>query len=233
MAATFCWKIRYALTPVFGADFPALCIEPGRPDFMSLRIDAAIVKYCEETASMYRIQALDASLFKSPPLSTSSKYGIPKTPKSLRPKMKMTDIESGYGTDSERSLLGSPISTNGSDLFVPVNTPRSTNWAQYQYPTPKTTPSNKGVSKSPKTASTVANDRKSLKKREALNYGCPSEASSTSHPVITKRRKVSPPRDEKILTQEALAAHALMELHRADRALGERNRAVSRRLTIG
>jgi hypothetical protein len=28
MAATFCWRIRYALTPLFGTEFPAMTYDP-------------------------------------------------------------------------------------------------------------------------------------------------------------------------------------------------------------
>lgn len=54
VAATFCWNIRYALTPVFGKDFPATCIHPDLEDYGSMHIDPAITKRCAEQARMYR-----------------------------------------------------------------------------------------------------------------------------------------------------------------------------------
>ena len=227
VAATFCWEIRYALTPVFGVDFPDLCVDPGSPAFMRLEIDPAIVKRCEKAAYMSRIQSQKASLARSPQTPTRSKNGPHWTPRSLRPKM--ADIESGYGTDSDRSPFGSPVSSN-SNLWTPVNIPRSTDWAHYQFPTPGKSP----LSTPPPTSknSSYASKRTSSRKREKADNQYPSDASFTDIPVAPKRRKVSMKVDAKKLTQEALAAKALMELHRADMSLRQRVRAMSRRATI-
>ena len=132
VAITFCWEIRYVLTPLFGADFPDLCIDPSNPAFMHLRIDPAIIKQCEEAAYLSRQQSEEALFVARSQTPTESYIGSQRTPKSLRPKM--TDIESGYGTDSERSALGSPASST-SNLWTPVNIPRSTHWGQYQIST--------------------------------------------------------------------------------------------------
>lgn len=55
VAATFCWKIRYILTPLFGTDFPSQCIPPqDRARFGRMIIDSAIVRQATETANRYR-----------------------------------------------------------------------------------------------------------------------------------------------------------------------------------
>lgn len=54
VAATFCWNIRYALTPVFGKDFPATCLHPDSEGYGSMHIDPDITKRCAEQARMYR-----------------------------------------------------------------------------------------------------------------------------------------------------------------------------------
>ncbi|KAF2458756.1 transcription regulator HTH, apses-type DNA-binding domain-containing protein, partial [Lineolata rhizophorae] len=43
IAATFCYEIRHALTPVFGPDFVNQCIPPGSPNFQNFKINPAIV----------------------------------------------------------------------------------------------------------------------------------------------------------------------------------------------
>ena len=225
VAATFCWEIRYVLIPVFGVDFPDLCTEPNDPAFMRLEIDPGIIKRCEEAACISRAQSQEASLATGPRTPISSKAGPQWTPRSLRPKT--TDIESGYGTDSDRSPFGSPKST-GSNLWAPVNIPRSTDWAQYQFPSPAET-----LHSTPPPSSTISDyaekKRKTLKTRETADGEYSSDVSATDIPVEPKRRKTSMKADKQQLTREALAAKTLMELHRADMSLGRRVRAMSRR----
>ena len=48
LAATFCWKIRFALTPLFGDDFVDLCVHPSDPAYKQFIIDPDITKQCEE-----------------------------------------------------------------------------------------------------------------------------------------------------------------------------------------
>lgn len=225
VAATFCWEIRYALTPVFGLDFPNLCTEPNDPAFMRLDIDPAIIERCEEAASISRAQSQEASLVAAPQTPISFQAGPRCNPKLLRPKA--TDIESGYGTDSDRSAFGSPRSTS-SHLWAPVNIPRSADWAQYQFPPPEKTLLN-----TPPPSSTASNcpdkKRKTLKERDSANDEYSSDVSTTDVPAAPKRQKPSTKTDKQQLTREALAAKTLLELYRADLSLGQRVRAMSRR----
>lgn len=114
VAATFCYNIRHALTPLFGEDFIGLCVHPSDRSFGSFRIDGSIVRQCTaETQSwLTRSDARNTptpSLYSSPDPSASDACATPKftlsTPfrfKKLKPKiLKATDSESGYGTDSE------------------------------------------------------------------------------------------------------------------------------------
>lgn len=65
IAATFCYKIRYALTPLFGLDFPTMCINPlDKVRFGHMIIDPAIVQKSTEMANYYRMLEL-----RSPALS--------------------------------------------------------------------------------------------------------------------------------------------------------------------
>ncbi|OJD26213.1 hypothetical protein ACJ73_02412 [Blastomyces percursus] len=55
VAATFCWKIRYALTPLFGVEFLSMCIPPNDPRFGRWVIDQAIVRDAANSAKQYRL----------------------------------------------------------------------------------------------------------------------------------------------------------------------------------
>ena len=57
VAATFCYPIRYALTPVFGLDFVSLCIQPGVEGFGQMVIDSNIVRKCSVQATKFREEA--------------------------------------------------------------------------------------------------------------------------------------------------------------------------------
>jgi hypothetical protein len=115
VAATFCYNIRFALTPIFSEDFVDLCVRPSDRSFGSFRIDRDIIRQCTaETQSwLTRDDARHTptpSLYSSPEPSASDAYTISKPAslygpfrfKKLRPKiLKATDSESGYGTDSD------------------------------------------------------------------------------------------------------------------------------------
>lgn len=62
VSATFCWSIRYALTPLFGKDFPSMCIPPGNPQFGKMVVDPEIVRRSTETAYQYRKQELELKM---------------------------------------------------------------------------------------------------------------------------------------------------------------------------
>lgn len=53
VAATFCYNIRFALTPLFGTDFPTQCIQPHEPAFGKMTIDATIIKRATELSRRY------------------------------------------------------------------------------------------------------------------------------------------------------------------------------------
>ncbi|KAL3433927.1 hypothetical protein BDV09DRAFT_186264 [Aspergillus tetrazonus] len=66
VAATFCWKIRFALTPLFGDNFPDLCIHPDdRARFGRMVIDPGIVRIASEKANLYRMLELRCSTTNS------------------------------------------------------------------------------------------------------------------------------------------------------------------------
>ncbi|KAI9719724.1 MAG: hypothetical protein M1812_003212 [Candelaria pacifica] len=109
IAATFCHSIRHALTPLFGPSFPSLCIPPDDPRFGRMIIDRSIVRSCTEEALHFK------SLEENEPSKTHASPNDPKDflttnndadtrwkTRLLRPKVKASDIESGYGTDTDQ-----------------------------------------------------------------------------------------------------------------------------------
>lgn len=133
VAATFCWKIRYALTPVFGPDFPKMCLRPEAEGFGTMIIDLAVTQRCTEQAGFYRqleTNALSgvATAFRSP--LTPESPTIPRHVKELRPKARQS-ARSGSGYDSDSSFAGSYMATSVSptipycNTWTPANTPRS------------------------------------------------------------------------------------------------------------
>lgn len=95
VVATFCWKIRHALTPVFGLDFPSQCIHPqDRARFGRMVIDPSIVRKATETANLYRMWEL-----RTPPLLSSSFQHHSTRPSSPSP------TERGDGFAARKQLL--------------------------------------------------------------------------------------------------------------------------------
>ncbi|KAL2817586.1 hypothetical protein BJX63DRAFT_440727 [Aspergillus granulosus] len=140
VSATFCWKIRYALTPLFGNDFPDLCVHPNdRSRFGRMIIAPSIVRDATDQAHYYRMLELrSASLTHQPgyrPTSAGdrlpSRHMFPKSHHHHHRSDTFTDGSLGYGSSPEYSSSTelyclSPISPIRSS-FTPVNTPRSTN----------------------------------------------------------------------------------------------------------
>ena len=133
VAATFCWNIRYALTPVFGVEFPSQCVKPGSDCFGEMVIDCNITLRCTEEAKAYRsIEVLASSratsIIRSLPTPESPTF--PRHVKQLRPKaLKLRAAGSGYstdaGSDDHYTLIPSTPHLPYRDAWTPANTPRS------------------------------------------------------------------------------------------------------------
>jgi hypothetical protein len=121
IAATFCYDIRWALTPVFGNDFPSACLHPKDPCFAKFLIDPAIVQFCAEETVRFKELGPAYTVFGS---DASSPVVVPKT--HCQQKVRSTDLESGYGTDTGRNgkYLSSP-EVSPRTQFTPINRSRS------------------------------------------------------------------------------------------------------------
>lgn len=64
IAATFCYEIRFVLTPVFGTDFPSKCLLPGDPNFKNMVIDREIIQRATELSTRYLKMELNSKSFK-------------------------------------------------------------------------------------------------------------------------------------------------------------------------
>lgn len=56
ICATFCHPIAGALIPIFGPDFPAICIPPGTPDYARMVINRQIVIDATQEANTWRME---------------------------------------------------------------------------------------------------------------------------------------------------------------------------------
>jgi hypothetical protein len=150
VAATFCYDIRWALTPVFGNDFPSLCLHPKDPNFAKFLINPTTVQHCTTETNRFRTEGLAYRISSPdvpPPVETPKTEMIspPWKPRVLKQRRaRPSDIESGYGTDTDqsdkcafspqvsprsqwtpinRSLSPcSPLTTNSSAMSSPTNT---------------------------------------------------------------------------------------------------------------
>lgn len=231
VAATFCYNIRYALTPVFGVDFVPLCTEPEDPSFGRMVIDREIVRQCIESANELRaLHRRTPKVFslQSPSLKASPNWAS----KNLRPKpVKSLDMESGYGTDTDRSdrYLSSPQTPF--DLgWTTINTRRSAAQPLHRLPPPRELLAGVADTKnkvSPKSSSSEESQKgKRLRADHDDDYDGESTSSQSSIERSTppKRRKKS-----MTITKEARAAYMLMRLQMADATLGTVEQRMGRR----
>jgi hypothetical protein len=136
IAATFCYDIRFALTPVFGQDFPSQCLSREQPGFSKFVIDPAIVWKCIAETERFRREGtsyrLMASTSASPTTPTQMNFDSPSwKPKTLKQRRaRPADIESGYGTDTSKrdTYAFSPHKSPGWTHLNALSPHRSPQW---------------------------------------------------------------------------------------------------------
>ncbi|PYH84303.1 DNA-binding domain of Mlu1-box binding protein MBP1 [Aspergillus uvarum CBS 121591] len=107
IAKKFCWHVRYALTPIFGHNFPGECLPPDHPGYGSWEIDQHIIREAAEEARAYR----RAALAHARPYPSPSPHDDDNN-----------DISSnGYPSSSDDDNRPPSTASNG---WTPVNTPR-------------------------------------------------------------------------------------------------------------
>lgn len=129
IAATFCYNIRWALTPVFGNDFPTMCVHPTDPNYAKFLIDPDIVRECTEETNRFRREGPSyktaAPQPSAEPYSPKLQFGCPpwgvKVDKAQH--QRTSEEESGYASDTRTDRSG-----DDGPLFSPQVSPRSQTW---------------------------------------------------------------------------------------------------------
>lgn len=238
VAARLCYKIRYVLVPVFGPDFVAMCVDKHNPDFGNLSIERGIIRQCTEDAAAIQAQSRESSSAASPRAPAAYAEIEIWPPKPLHPnRARVTDVESGYGSDTDRSAMysthpGSPAST----AWTPVNTPRVTNLDSFHFPpAPRQVTSSPWVQAFPPSSPKARpSKRRRACKDEASEDELPctsSSSASESEPTSPKRRKVAskPSRQTVPMATDVEAALTLMQLCKAGITSDERAEKSRRR----
>lgn len=127
VAATFCWKVRHVLTPLFGPDFPDMCIQPkngSQATLGQILIEPDIVDRATKTAHFYR--SLEIQKDNSPLTPESEAESYTRAPhrqlfSKIARRSYADSICSARGSSSEPSYCNSPQSP-GASSFTPINT---------------------------------------------------------------------------------------------------------------
>lgn len=77
LCATFCWEIRWVLTPLFGPSFVTECLPPDHQNYRRWKIDSNIVRRAELQAEDWRAQA---SRSATPASQADSSFAPPYIP---------------------------------------------------------------------------------------------------------------------------------------------------------
>ncbi|KAF8537574.1 hypothetical protein BDD12DRAFT_911365 [Trichophaea hybrida] len=157
MAAKFCYKIRYALTPIFGEDFPDICLPETHEDFGKYDIDPAIITRCQQRVNdqkrleTERRRQREVTLtpatprYATPAESTPGRPNLYNTPPDMgsipreQPQSRFFDpVRNGFtGGNSQRSDILSPANrwNSGPDISTPPSHGRQLmspeNYSQY------------------------------------------------------------------------------------------------------
>ncbi|KAL9075413.1 MAG: hypothetical protein Q9157_004038 [Trypethelium eluteriae] len=148
VCTTFCYHIRWALTPIFGYNFPAECLHPGHPDFGNYKIPRDIIRDCTQRMNQLRRGAPSTKIPEETDCTSAqasddsestmnSRIASPAPPRRLRSQKKRTykqlsDTDADIDTDSDRETnyretpqrrSSSPVSpkTQLVRAFTPIN----------------------------------------------------------------------------------------------------------------
>ncbi|KAJ5976358.1 hypothetical protein N7481_010065 [Penicillium waksmanii] len=146
LAARFCYPIRYALTPMFGTEFPGMCLEKGHEMFGNMVLDQSVIERATRAAHYYRsLEISGDALAGTESTSTSSTASsaspvrgaeMPICPPALLdedrsrayklPRRNYADsIASTRGWSSEPYCMSPSSPGPGPNCFTSVNVPRS------------------------------------------------------------------------------------------------------------
>ncbi|KAM0718800.1 hypothetical protein Q7P37_005871 [Cladosporium fusiforme] len=114
ISLTFCYPIRWAMTPIFGPSFIKECLHPSHATYNRFKIDPAIVRQAQVEADAWRLAASRSGTPASQPL-----YGNGDIPRSV-PPTSAPDPGSDYRVKWERPTfkLGSPFSPDAEQGYT-------------------------------------------------------------------------------------------------------------------
>ncbi|KAG0160846.1 hypothetical protein PDIDSM_8377 [Penicillium digitatum] len=143
MAATFCWRIRYALTPLFGTEFPAMCIPPtDRKIHGRMVIPPEIVQRATNTSNHYRSLEMKSRVVGSTPAINAPSLTptlldrtglLDRQDSSLTlpplkiPRHQYAESNTSARDSSTEPYYMSPKSQSPTSNFTPINPPRNSN----------------------------------------------------------------------------------------------------------
>ena len=226
IAASFCYSIRYVLTPIFGLDFPDLCIKPDDSAYKRPSIDPDIILRCSNEAPMSRHQSRGSSFAKSTPSPRSRKIALPLTPESRG--FTPTDDESDFGPGTDLEGQG-PLPLVMVSKWNPVNIPRSSAPAY-------DTESEHHKSPTLRKAPVLGHGNLKGSARSSTRAVKPIQREKTTKGVSSSRKKVKVEQHaattgpaHSVSSDDFMAVTALMSLRRADAHQVERASNMDRR----
>ncbi|KAJ5639027.1 uncharacterized protein N7484_006889 [Penicillium longicatenatum] len=140
VAATFCWEIRHALTPLFGTDFPSICVPTvnGKArDFPNIKLDKSIIQRATQTAMAYRSlepdrgssNTITRNSAPAPAPGNDDSFADRIPYRQIHPKVPRRSyadsVSSARDSSPEPAFCHSPHSAV-INSFTPVNLPRTT-----------------------------------------------------------------------------------------------------------
>jgi hypothetical protein len=146
VCATFCWNLRWALTPIFGPSFIRDCLPPNHPGFARFTIDPDVVRSCAREAEGWRAGAstIQYSLVPSHAASAPA-LPIPRSapmelsePKRLRARPTCPRVDTA-------AHLGSPFHSDDESAAIVTDT----------FPARRTIPDSPSVSPKTRISPTV------------------------------------------------------------------------------
>ncbi|KAI9815207.1 MAG: hypothetical protein M1832_005542 [Thelocarpon impressellum] len=247
LAATFFYRFRHALIPIFGPDFPKSCVHPEDPAFERMIIDREIIRRCSSEAHRRRAESVTRASSRGPsvPRSRAAAPGfcIPRRAEwtSVPPSRTHTGkgeryTESGYGTDTDLSelYLASP-STSAKVEWTSLQkqTPRSSGpmpgkpaavdaWLPPTPTTPAAVVAGADVGRAKRSLSEL-NEDDEIDDDDESSSG-PSSNTSTRVPSSTVSTGVPSGIAGERSVETTRAAYMLWQLHMADKALAPGHR---------
>ncbi|KAJ9620263.1 hypothetical protein H2203_008028 [Taxawa tesnikishii (nom. ined.)] len=133
---TFCWEIRWALTPIFGPAFIKDCLPPSDPNFKKFKVDSEVIRVATAKAegrwgavsravTPETIADASASAGREIPRSVPT-VPLPKALRTRKPKnlTALTELDSPFQSDADGE--DSEYVNEESQMDSPMVSPRTT-----------------------------------------------------------------------------------------------------------